>query len=578
MTGSTLMEVFGHIVFSFTRGVTEHFNPEEPEFTAEYFGYDPLQSTGREWYYLPVDELIYQEYSDREVTNLNYLASSHLNLKVLDACSPEENEETQEDQQDEDRAMAWKRLRPSALRTVCKSMYIGALISLLTATIIGSIYMLISYLSLETVACEFHPKKSIPIQVQWMRTIADVIRTAFLDLTFFICVLFASRSYQLMGIKRKMIFVYCLGYCLQALYLISLQALGISHSKPSNLQKIPIHLISIVSACWQVYLVTDHFRMRRSRRQQVIFFLQTIAPPCSILILSIPVAHIIYPAYTTQSKEGKLLIALFSPLIGVVFKVVSRICVQQLSRNIIHPGYSYVPLAPLYCASAVMFRVLQADLDSLQSIAILGIIHGAAEVAERSTMVVIDHICHQIRKRTSAPWGSFRTPRRERLMADIAIMSMLSESTAIVAVNGFLYLYQFIFLQNDSLFNLLQSFAIITSVQLAIEWFFTSVSLAIETRYQNMAVMAIWRRKWKRHISVAIVITIQVNRKEFDESVVPKEREVERIKVLKSGDVQKTLKSDSSSPSTVDQDLEEDAKKDAIDAIGAHLGNGVSHY
>ncbi|XP_078348073.1 uncharacterized protein LOC144633147 [Oculina patagonica] len=510
MTGSTLMEVFGHIVFSFTRGVTEHFNPEEPEFTAEYFGYDPLQSTGREWYYLPVDELIYQEYSDREVTNLNYLASSHLNLKVLDACSPEENEETQEDQQDEDRAMAWKRLRPSALRTVCKSMYIGALISLLTATIIGSIYMLISYLSLETVACEFHPKKSIPIQVQWMRTIADVIRTAFLDLTFFICVLFASRSYQLMGIKRKMIFVYCLGYCLQALYLISLQALGISHSKPSNLQKIPIHLISIVSACWQVYLVTDHFRMRRSRRQQVIFFLQTIAPPCSILILSIPVAHIIYPAYTTQSKEGKLLIALFSPLIGVVFKVVSRICVQQLSRNIIHPGYSYVPLAPLYCASAVMFRVLQADLDSLQSIAILGIIHGAAEVAERSTMVVIDHICHQIRKRTSAPWGSFRTPRRERLMADIAIMSMLSESTAIVAVNGFLYLYQFIFLQNDSLFNLLQSFAIITSVQLAIEWFFTSVSLAIETRYQNMAVMAIWRRKWKRHISVAIVITMLV--------------------------------------------------------------------
>ena len=84
-------------------------------------------------------------------------------------------------------------------------------------------------------------------------------------------------------------------------------------------------------------------------------------PVFSVVILAIPVAKIIYPAYNKQDKDGKLLIALFSPLIGVVLKVISRICVQRL-WNIIHPGYSYVLLAPLYCMSAVMFRVLQADL------------------------------------------------------------------------------------------------------------------------------------------------------------------------------------------------------------------------
>ena len=140
--------------------------------------------------------------------------------------------------------------------------------------------------------------------------------------------------------------------------------------------------------------------------------------------------------------------------------------------------------------------------------ALLGLIHGATEVIERSTMVVIDHICHVIWKRTSAPWGSFRTPRRERLMADIAIMSMLFESTAIVSVNGGLYLYQYLYLKDNSFLELLQSFAIATAVQLVIEWFFTSVSLAIETRYQNIAVMAVWRRRWKRHISVAVIVTI----------------------------------------------------------------------
>ena len=507
---STLIEVVGHIVFSFTRGVTEHFNPEEPEFTAESFGYDPLQSTGREWNYLPVDELIYQEYSDGEVTSWDFPVLNSLNIRVINACSTEENEEINKDQQDEDRAMAWKRLRPSALLTVCKSMYIGALISLLSATIIGSVYIMISYLCSKTINnCQFDPKESIPVKVQWLRSISDAICVAFLYPSSFVVMLFLFRPFQLMGAKRKLILVCCFGYSLDVLYRVILQALGISHSKLTTLQKIPLNVFIVVSICCQLYLLTKHLCKRLSKKRQVAFFFKMTVPAFSIVILAIPVAEIIYPVYNKQSKDGKLLIALFAPLIGVVLKVVSRICVQRL-WNITHPGYSYTLLSPLYCTAAVMFRVLQADLDSLQSIVILGIIHGATEVIERSTMVAIDHIFHVIWKRTSAPWGSFRTPRRERLMADIAIMSMLFESTAIVSVNGFLYLYQFIYLQTDSLLKLLQSFAITTSVQLAIEWFFTSMSLAIETHYQNMAVMAVWQKRWKRHISLAILSAVLV--------------------------------------------------------------------
>ena len=102
MASSTLIEVFSPIVFSFTRGVTENCNPEEPEFTAESFGYNPLESTGREWYYHPVDELIYQEYSDREATHLDHLARSSLNITVINACSPVENREELGDKQGED--------------------------------------------------------------------------------------------------------------------------------------------------------------------------------------------------------------------------------------------------------------------------------------------------------------------------------------------------------------------------------------------------------------------------------------------------------------------------------------------
>ena len=48
MASITVLQVLAHFVFSFTRGVTDHYRPEEPEFTAESFGYNPLESTGRE--------------------------------------------------------------------------------------------------------------------------------------------------------------------------------------------------------------------------------------------------------------------------------------------------------------------------------------------------------------------------------------------------------------------------------------------------------------------------------------------------------------------------------------------------
>ena len=56
--------------------------------------------------------------------------------------------------------------------------------------------------------------------------------------------------------------------------------------------------------------------------------------------------------------------------------------------------------------------------------------------------------------------------------------------------------------------SLLVEFALRTSIALVIEWFFSSVSLTIVTRYQNMAAMAVWRKRWKRHILVALVNTV----------------------------------------------------------------------
>ena len=466
MNDSLLIEVFARVLFSFTRGVTEHYDPDEPE--VEIFGYnDSLSSEGREWNCQPVDKPIYQEYSPPSDDDYDLLSigNSRVRYRVIDTSSPEEYEDEQQDENDE---MAWKRFRPSVLRTVCQSMYIGALISLLTPAIIGLFYIMICYVSYETIRnCQLHQGETIPVKIQWIRTLSDVIGVAFLYMWFFVGMLFLFRPYQLKGVKRKLILVAFVFYCMDTVYRVVLQVFGISHSKLSVIQKIPLNILYLISGCCQVYLLTNHFRNLSSRAT---LFIKLTTSSCFTFSIDIFIASFIYAMYNRQTKHGKLLIALFSPLSGVIFKVVLRLCTQRL-KKITHPGYSYVLLVPLYFISAIMFRVMQAQLENLKFIAILGIIHGVVEVLERSTMVFIDHICHVILKGKSAPWGSFRTPRRERLMADIAILSMLCESTAIVSVNGLLYLYQSIYFQNISLLKLLQELAIRISVPLIIEWF-----------------------------------------------------------------------------------------------------------
>ena len=204
-------------------------------------------------------------------------------------------------------------------------------------------------------------------------------------------------------------------YSLDSLYRGLLQAWGNPFFKLTGLLSAVsvglVYFFVFTNVCLLFYFAVKHVLVRPKPRLLFLICKMTMPTFCA-LTAAFAIRFFVYPAYINEDKGGKLLIALFSPLVGVAFKAVSRICVQRL-WNITHPGYSYVLLAPLYFLLAIMFRILQADLDSLESIAILGIIHGFAEVLERSTVVIIDHICHQICRRESSPWGSFRTPRRE---------------------------------------------------------------------------------------------------------------------------------------------------------------------
>ena len=456
MSSVPLIEAFGRIVYGFTRGLTEHCNPEEPEYTAEILGYHPLESTGREWYYKPVKELIYQQYGENRASPPSF----NLDIRIINASSTLEHDELlQNDDTETSGTMAWKTFRPSIRHTISDSMFIGSLISLLATISIGTIYIALAFLIYKTVMnCQFQQEKMTLLQ-QWMRTTADIVSTALVYFSPVLNLLFLFRSFQLKGLKQKLLQTCLIIYCLDSLYRVTLQLMGKPFFTLSALYNVPVYTLWLCSSMLQFYLVASNF-LNRPKRKRILLLCKMFVPTISFIILGCCMRLFIYPAYNKEKKEErKLVIALFSPLAGLVLKAASRICVQRL-WNITHPGYSYVLLAPLYFVSAIMIRGLQLELNSLQSIAILGIIHEAAEVVERSTIVLIDHVCHSLWTRKASPWGSFRTPRRERLTADVAIMSMLYESTAIVSVNGSLYMYQLIFLETTSVTSMIKEFAL----------------------------------------------------------------------------------------------------------------------
>ena len=466
----TIEEFFGHILYSFTRNVAEHYNINEDEKLSELFGYNPMEDTGKEWYCQPADEVIYQEHSDSEASSMDYLTRSSVNARLIDACSTEDNEETQETH--EDTGMAWKQLRPSIFRTVSSSLYFGFFISMLSATIVGIVSVLVYYLSYQTLlSCQDQSKAdSIPSELQWVITLSKVFFMWFIYHLFFLNVLFFFRPFQISGLKLRIFLLCLLPYCIDSAYRIAMHVFGISiaNFKFKGIQEIPCRILFYLSICSQIYIIVRNFCNRTGIIRFKLILLFVV--PCVLTnVTAVLIANLVFPAYSGQDKNGKVIIAIFAPLIVVLLKGASRLCVQRLLCRISHPGTSFVLLVPLYCGSAIVLRLLQVDLQSLESVSLIGVIDGIAEVIERSSMVLIDHFYNQVLEKRRIPLGGFRTPRRERLAADISIMSMLYESSAMISVNGFLYLYQYFYTSDNSPLQLLQSFAITTSVPLVIE-------------------------------------------------------------------------------------------------------------
>ena len=216
------------------------------------------------------------------------------------------------------------------------------------------------------------------------------------------------------------------------------------------------------------------------------------------------------PLYHSQSETYRAVIAGALPLATAIPKVIVRLAAQRI--DFLHPGESHVLLTVLYIALAIVFRVMQAELTSLLLFILLSFAHAAVDFLERFTIVMRDYLWYFLYKKlrrdvTVLSAEKFRTPRSMRLIADMSIQMILGESTALIAAIGFIQLYSFMYNNIRPAFAEVTESFIRVSIALSIDFVFNSFSFWLQMSYMNVAVVRVWKRRWRKHMLVGLILT-----------------------------------------------------------------------
>ena len=300
-----------------------------------------------------------------------------------------------------------------------------------------------------------------------------------------------------------------------ACYRLVLQTFGIyKHSWMSY----PLNALFTSVVLGNSFIIAKHVAQGRSKKE----VLKVTCLLAFQFLFGIPIGYIlvykIFPWYNKRSELEKVFIAGACPLLVSVPKVLARSLVPKL--DCVHPGVLHHLVACLYSTAAIVFRVMQADLTSFKLFVALGIGHAFIDLLERLTITMRDYMWQSIFRllvRCNRSQGTrfsarhSRTPQSMRFVADVSIQLLLTEPTALVTAVGFIQVYKFMYpdMSSRSLPDLVWGFLERCATGLAIDVVFNTLSVWLQVRVFNIAVLKVWNSKNLRaHFIASIVITL----------------------------------------------------------------------
>ncbi|XP_073246695.1 uncharacterized protein [Porites lutea] len=404
----------------------------------------------------------------------------------------------------DDSKMGWKRSRPPTWRlSLWKAMKHAFYIQILGGVALGSLAIVILVIDFNTVdLCYDMQSKNwtaLPKRIQAVMVTAATTEAYYVQLWTFLVVL-TMFGWRLIK-ELNLLILNLLGAFFDTCYRLYLQVYDI-YNKPWR--SFPLNGLFVFLLLMNSLIIgrdiAKKSEVERNKRIKK-----------AIKVSSMLVAQFAFGIPITFG-----LVYVLIPLVTAAPKVIVRLAAQRI--DFLHPGDSHVLLNVLYSASAIVFRVMQAELNSLRLFILLSFAHGAIDLLERLTIVIRDYFWYFVYKKlkkeseTILKASQFRSPRSMRFVADMSIQMILGESTSLIAAVGFIQLYNFMYNRSDASsastnMVYITQFFIRVSIAISIDFVFNSFSFWLQMSYLNIAVVRVWRKKWRKHMLIAFILT-----------------------------------------------------------------------
>ena len=415
----------------------------------------------------------------------------------------------------DDSKMGWKRSRPTRLMSLWKAMNYAFCIQIFGGVALGSLAILILIINFNTVDLCYDLQRSnwtsLPKRYQLIILTVATSEAYVIQLWTFLVVL-TIFDWSLIK-KLNLLTLNLLCAFLDTCYRLYLQMYGVYRSP---WMPYPLNGLFVFMLVMNVFLIGREIannseterkaRMKKAIKVSVILFSQFAFG----LPIALSVVRGLIPLYGKASETDRAIIAGALPLVTAIPKVIVRLAAQRI--GFLHPGDAHVLLIVLFSVSAIVFRVMQADLSEIRLFTLLSFAHGAIDLLERLTIVIRDYVWYFIYKKLKRDGrelilkaNQFRSPRSMRFVADMSIQMILGESTSLIAAVGVIQLYNFMYKGKDTSSEITEFFKRV-SIALSIDFAFNSLSFWLQMSYMNVAVVRVWRKKWRKHMFIAFIL------------------------------------------------------------------------
>ncbi|XP_057309387.1 uncharacterized protein LOC130647520 [Hydractinia symbiolongicarpus] len=449
-----------------------------------------------DFYMYDFDDDIYEEFTAQEDTQCFLKNDDNEENKKITCLSPLH--------------FKWRETRVTAWKWLMTCVKYSFYITVLGGFIVGLAAVLLMFIDINTAdVCSDVQWKNIPISVQRIRVTVQTFEGWIIQF-FHIFTMYLVFGWDVIGPLHLFNWNIIAAF-LDSVYRLYLQ---MQNAYGNHWRSAPLNVISFSMIIFNSYRIACFFHTNKWKKAVLTFQLGSQFMLGTLTLYSI--VYLLIPWFVKLPPLQQAIVAAAAPLNGAVCKAINRIAAQNI-KGINHPGTAYVLAMCVYSAAPIVYKTLQAEVESFKYFALLCIAHGSVGILERLSVALRDHFYIWFYKKVlkremiTCHVGMFRTPRTQRLIADLTICNIIQEIAALILTNAFVQLYalQFgstvggeDFKPRDILMKLLLRTVFATSV----EFIFTVFGIFIMTWYLNIPIIRIWKKRWKNLLFVNLTV------------------------------------------------------------------------